>query len=284
MQPRPDLTSKQFMSKAAARAVREVRNRTARINHQPLVFLGKGKSGTTAIAALFAEATGQSVALDIPALFIEGLRPILTGRSHLRDVISRERIAFSKDILKQPTLTWLYPQLKECFPTSRYAFILRDPRDNIRSLFNRMGIPGNLVDLSGEQRANIDPGWRWHFEEPHLLGLKGANYIELSAERWNRAADVYLQNSSEMLLIRYEDFMADRIGSIRSLADRLGLVMVKDIRNSLDHEFQPRGRDRGGDPGAFFGERNLARIVEICGTRMRRLGYETDRFIVASDG
>ncbi|HLO20079.1 MAG TPA: sulfotransferase [Sphingomicrobium sp.] len=283
MLTRPDLTLSEFMTKAAARAVREFRNRTARINPHPLIFLGKGKSGTTAIAALFAQATGQSVALDIPALFIDGLRPILTGRSHLRNVIRRERIAFSNDILKQPTLTWLYPQLKERFPGARYAFILRDPRDNIRSLFNRMGIPGNLRDLSEEQRAKIDSGWRWHFEEPHLLGLTGADYIELSAERWNRAADVYLQNSSEMLLIRYEDFLADRIGSIGSLADQLGLAIVKDIRSSLDHEFQPRGRDRGSNPGDFFGEENLAKIVEICGVRMRRLGYDPDHFTMASD-
>jgi hypothetical protein len=74
MLTRPDLTLSEFMIKAAARAVREFRNRTARNNPHPLIFLGKGKSGTTAIAALFAQATGQSIALDIPALFIDGFR------------------------------------------------------------------------------------------------------------------------------------------------------------------------------------------------------------------
>lgn len=280
--PRLNLSPSELLTKTASRAVREFRNRTARINQRPLIFLGKGKSGTTAIAALFAEATGQSVALDIPALFVDGLRPILTCRSHLRDVIGRERIAFSKDILKQPTLTWVYPQLRECFPASRYVFILRDPRDNIRSLFNRMRIPGNLDDLSAEQRANIDAGWRWHFQEPHLLGLAGADYIELSAERWNRAADVYLENSSEITLIRYEDFMADRMGSIHALAGQLGFPVINDIRASLDREFQPRGRDRGGDPGEFFGERNLAKIVEICGPRMRQLGYDPHRAAIGA--
>ena len=55
---------------------------------------------------------------------------------------------------------------------------------------------------------NIHGGWRWHFDEPYLLGLTGANYIELSANRWNMGADVYLDHSADMLLVRYEDFFA----------------------------------------------------------------------------
>src|SRR5919112_5454843 len=147
--------------KAGKRAELFVRNRTTRINHRPLIFLGKGKSGTTAITALFADATGKTGALDIRGLYIDGLRPILRGHSHLRSVIKTQRVAFSRDILKQPTLTWLYEQLRECFPDARFVMIVRDPRDNIRSVFNRMGIDGDLKALTSEQINSIHAGWRW---------------------------------------------------------------------------------------------------------------------------
>ena len=197
--------------RALRRAKRTVQNRLATVNRQPLIFLGKGKSGTTAIAALFAEATGKTVALDIPALFIDGLRPILLGRSNLSDVIERERLAFSHDIIKQPTLTWFFDELRECFPAAKFVMIVRDPRDNIRSVLNRMAVPGDLDDLSPEMVDNIHGGWRWHFAEPWLLGLTGRNYIELSANRWNLATDVYRSHPDQMLLVRYEDFMADKV-------------------------------------------------------------------------
>jgi hypothetical protein len=243
------------------------------INRSPIILLGKGKSGTTAIAALLAEATGKSVSLDIPALFADGIRPILQGRSSLAQVIGRERLAFSNDILKQPTLTWLYEQLRECFPDAKFVMITRDPRDNIRSVLNRMDLRGDLDDLTSDQIGGIHAGWRWHFAEPQLLGLTGGNYIELSAARWNKAVDIYLAHSADFRLMRYEDFMTDRVGSIARLAADLGLPVTTDISKDVDKQFQPRGKDRGLAWAEFFGPRNLAAIETICATRMERIGY-----------
>lgn len=264
----------ELAAKAAKRAELFVRNRVTPINRRPLIFLGKGKSGTTAITALFAVATGKTGALDIRGLYIDGLRPILQGKSHLGSVIKTQRVAFSKDILKQPTLTWLYDELRKCFPEARFVMIIRDPRDNIRSVFNRMGIDGDLEDLNPEQVRDIHPGWRWHFAEPELLGLTGPNYIELSANRWNKAADVYLRHADEMLLIRYEDFVADRVSAIESLAARLGYPVVRDIGPHANRQYQRLGKDRGRPWVEFFGSRNLATIEQVCGERMRQLGYE----------
>ena len=262
-----------FAAKAFRRAKLNVQNRLARVNRQPLIFLGKGKSGTTAIAALFAEATGKTVALDIPALFIDGIRPILLGRSTLSEVVARERLAFSNDIIKQPTLTWFFDELCEVFPAAKFVMIMRDPRDNIRSVLNRMAVPGDLDDLSPEMIRTIHGGWRWHFDEPWLLDLKGANYIELSANRWNLAADVYRAHSDRMLLVRYEDFMHDKVGSIARLAARLGLPVTGDIAANSERQFQPQGKDRGTSWNEFFGPQNLATIERICGSRMVEFDY-----------
>jgi len=260
-------------TRALRRAKRIVQNRLARINRQPLIFLGKGKSGTTAIAALFAEATGKTVALDIPALFIDGIRPILLGRSDLSGVVARERLAFSHDIIKQPTLTWFYDELRDCFPDAKFVMIIRDPRDNIRSVLNRMEVPGDLADLSPEMVRDIHGGWWWHFEEPWLLGLTGANYIELSANRWNLATDVYRSYSDQMLLVRYEDFMHDKVGSIAALAEQLGFPVVNDIAASSERQYQPQGKDRDKSWSEFFGPRNLEIIERICRSRMAEFDY-----------
>lgn len=265
-------------TRALRRVKKSVRNRLATVNRRPLIFLGKGKSGTTAIAAMFAEATGKTVALDIPALFVDGIRPILLGRSELSAVVDRERLAFSHDIIKQPTLTWFFDELREFFPGARFVMIVRDPRDNIRSVLNRMDVPGNLEDLSPEMVANIHGGWRWHFDEPWLLGLTGKNYIELSANRWNLAVDVYRDHSDDMLLIRYEDFMQDKIGSIARLAAQIGFPVVQDIGANSERQYQPQGKDRGKSWIEFFGPRNLGTIERICGSRMAEFGYSSSSF------
>jgi hypothetical protein len=146
-----------------------------------------------------------------------------------------------------------------------------------------MGIDGDLDDLSPEQVRNIHSGWRWHFAEPELLRLSGSNYIELSANRWNKAADVYLRHSDEMLLIRYEDFVADRVSAIESLAAQLGYSVIKDIAPHVDRQYQRLGKDRGRPWEEFFGTRNLALIEQLCGERMRQFGYEVSATGVAAE-
>ena len=96
-----------FARRLIRRARRLIAERLAVVNRRPLIVLGKEKSGTTAIAALLGEATGLTVTLDIPALFIDGLRPILRGEAELAELIARQRLAFSRDIIKEPNLTYI---------------------------------------------------------------------------------------------------------------------------------------------------------------------------------
>ncbi|MEO7239841.1 MAG: sulfotransferase [Sphingomicrobium sp.] len=264
-----------FARRLIRRARRLIAERLAVVNRRPLIVLGKEKSGTTAIAALLGEATGLTVTLDIPALFIDGLRPILRGEAELAELIARQRLAFSRDIIKEPNLTYIAGQARACFPEARMVAIVRDPRANIRSVFNRMGIRGDLMELPREAIAGIPAGWRWHFDEPALLGLAGGDYIALAAQRWNRAAEPVLAADSSMTVIRYEDFVADRVGAIERLAERLGLRVVRDIGDDATRQFQPLGADRDCPWSDFFGERNLATIERICGPAMARFDYST---------
>ena len=151
--------------------------------------------------------------------------------------------------------------------------IVRDPRDNIRSAFDRMGLPGNREQLDPDDLQAVPPNWRWHLN-PEILGLAGGTYVEVAAERWNRAASVYLSQRDDMVLIRYEDFLADKTGAIQRLADLLDLPILPRARLDLDRQYQPRGRDRDRPVHDFFGPDNLRRIERICAEPMRRLGYQ----------
>jgi hypothetical protein len=269
------VTSRRLGRSIRARAqsvVRTIGNATARVNPEPVIVLGKEKSGTTAIAALLARHADLTVTLDIRALFGRVSESIIAGDLSFEVVMRRARRDFSRDIIKQPSLTWMYPQLRRRLPGARYVIIVRDPRDNIRSVFNRVGLPGTLRDIDDRQYAELPKHWHWNFTRPGVLALPGDNYIEHAAERWNRATDVYLEHSDEMLLVRYEDFVADKLRFVYDLAEALGLRHAVDISAEADRQYQRRG-DRGVTWEEFFGRRNLATIERVTADRMRAMGY-----------
>jgi hypothetical protein len=260
------------LTKRARRLLRFSRSLTATVNPKPVIVLGKEKSGTTAIAALLAMYTGCSFTRDIHALWGPAETKIRKGQLDFRDFVRRNRGSFARDIIKEPCLTFLYPQLREVFPRARFVMIVRDPRDNIRSVLNRLGLPGSLSELAPGTLAGITPNWRNVFDaEAH--GLQPGSYIDVSAARWNAAADVYLQHKNDMVLSRYEDFVCRKVETIVQLAQSLQLPHVNDISNQINRQFQQPG-DRAVRWADFFGERNLTAIDEICGSRMREFGYE----------
>jgi hypothetical protein len=239
-------------------------------------MLGNQKSGTTAIAALLSEMTGLSVTLDLKS---EMKNPVIhrvkRGGLSMEDFVRLNKLDFSRDIIKEPSLSPFFRELSECFPRSKFVMVIRDPRDNIRSILNRLKIPGHLDDITDEYTSRITPAWaliidgRW-------LGLDGKNYVEMLAQRWNYITDSYLDNSGRMLLLRYEDFSKDKVGELERLAEALGLEKKRDVSRRVDVQFQPAG-DRSVRWDDFFGPENLSRIERIAADRMRKLGYTLSR-------
>jgi hypothetical protein len=202
------------MTVAIARGARRaVRERLARPNQEPVIVLGKEKSGTTVIA----EHTARSVTLDIPALFGSRIGPIRSGE-----------------------------------PTRSAGRSRRPGAGRARASARRLAA---------------------HFERPGVLDLHAGSYIELLAKRWNLAADVYLEHRDEMRLIKYEDFVADKAGSIAAAAEALGLPGRRDVSHMVDRQYQRRGM-RGVKWQDFFGERNLRLIEDTCAELMSKLGYQ----------
>jgi hypothetical protein len=239
----------------------------------PILVFGNQKAGTTVMAALLAEMTQRSVTLDLRR---EVGRPtcqhVRSGKMSMAAFVRRNKRDFCSEIIKEPNFVVLFDQLTEFFPRSKMVFLVRDPRDNIRSVLNRLGFAGNLDRLDGPYKGINAAGWNLYLDGS-WLGLSGANYIDILAARWNLAADVYLANPDRMVLGRYEDFLRDKAGEIARLAERLELPRRQDVAAMVDIQYQPRG-DRGVGWMDFFGANNLARIERLCRSRMRQFGYE----------
>lgn len=268
------------VSRALGRQFRFLQHRTrsalANVNPEPLFVLGNQKSGTSAIAGLLAQACGLSVSLD---MLQEAQRPVfqrvVSGELSFDDYVRVHRFEFSLDVVKEPNLTLLYPQIVERFSASRAVFVLRDPRDNIRSLLNGLAIPGDLPALESRHKGRVNAGWELVLDG-RWLGIEGEHYIEQLAGRWCYCANVYREHADALILCRYEDFLADKLGELRRLADALGLPVVVDVSGELDRAFQPAG-DRDVAWEAFFGADNLATIERVCGEVMDDLGYPRSR-------
>lgn len=259
------------LGKRYRRLQHAIRNLGASPHPRPIFVLGNQKAGTSAIAALLARACGLSGSID---MLMEVDRPLFqrvhAGELAFERYLRRNRWEFSHAVVKEPNLTFLYPQLVRAFPTSPVVFVVRDPRDNLRSLLGSLGLPGDAAALDPGAWSRLSRGWRLVLDS-RWLGIPGDHYIEQLAGRWLRCVQIYRENADAMLRCRYEDFHGDKLGELRRLADALGLPVVADVSAHLDEPFQPSG---GRETGwrEFFGN-NLARIESICGDEMAALGY-----------
>jgi hypothetical protein len=242
----------------------------------PEVFvLGNQKSGTTVIAAALAECAGVSVALDLHAIHNPQATASYVDRS--LDVAAIERKCgrrFRAAIVKEPILTFYAQELLEKFPQARFAFVVRDPRDNIRSILNRVGVPGNQKSINTSQWSRILPVWREVIEN-RRLGLRCENYVERLAERWLAAWRLHTIDPQRLVVVRYEDFIADKIQFTQRLTRRLEFTVRNEHPKSIHKQFQVRGERNASWP-EFFGD-NLERINRVCNSAMQELAYDALR-------
>ena len=250
------------------------------LNHfekQDKIFiLGVQKSGTTAIAALLADCTDQPATLDIVRSIRRPGSRILRnyGVEGFDDYIYRYRSEFSKKIVKEPSLTFDYYNLVEYFPRARFVIIMREPKDNIRSILNRLKLPGDLKEINPEEWPELreSPAWRMNLDST-WLGYPPRNYVDSLAYRWLIAAEIYNTSPENFVMLRYEDFLNNKKAVIEGLADSLGLQVIKDISLKVDTQYQPKGKSVS-NYSEYYRE-NLQYIQDHCSELASKLGYDS---------
>jgi len=234
----------------------------------PVLVFGNQKSGTSAISGLLAEATGLRLVSDFAGAQEPYIGELVRGETSAAAFVKRNAWTFSADIVKEPGMTFAAPALMDHFARSRAITVIRNPWNNIRSMLERLDLPGDADRvMPGSRRLNRT--WQSILSGADL-GLPPGHYIDILATRWLRAVEMCERLDARNVVIRYEDFAREKQRTIARLAEGLGLHIVSDISEKLDHAFQPRGS--GADPAEFFGK-NLGRITAICSAKAEALGY-----------
>ena len=240
----------------------------------PIFILGNQKSGTSVIGALLGKLTNKPTAIDLfysgfrYQLFVKWKKEIITTT----EFINKNKLEFSKEIIKEPHLSVFYKELNIYYPDARFVMIIRNPLSNIRSILDRLNIRGNKQILSLKEKHKIFHSWKLVFDNKWMGGHQ-INYIESLAERWNIITDIYLKNQENIVLVKYEDFLKDKYLSISNLAESLNLDRRNKITHLLNKQYQPRGSKKDMSLEVFFGEENYKKILEICQYNMSKLGY-----------
>lgn len=245
-------------------------------NQSPVIVFGNQKTGSTAIAALLAKAISKPVTLDIKEAISDVSWQLCVKYNLLsfKEVVYKYRKDFSRPIVKEPNLSYFYDEIIDILPNAKFVFIQRNPYQNIRSVLNRLKIPGHLNDINYDDWPELchTPVWRLTLDSS-WLGRPQGSYIEGMAHRWDIAAKVYFKSPERFILIKYEDFLRNKKASIEGLAGKLGLSIKEDIGSLVDVQYQRKGNPEIS-PNKFFGDKNQELIRKICGESARRLGYK----------
>lgn len=243
-----------------------LKNYLAIVNKDALWIFGVQKSGTSAIASLLAERTKQSVTIDTHYLWEPYLSNLNSGSLTLKEITKKYSYPFSRDIIKEPAATFFIEKVEDVFKLNKYVFIVRNPYDNIRSILNRLELPGNKKNVSLNK---INHNWQYLFKES-----RGENYVEVLTKHWLKANSQYqfIENKG-CIVVTYEDFLKDKKQFIDNLAHNLSLDATEDISHLLNKAFQPRGNSKV-NLFEFFGEENLNLITKLCANCMKYHGYE----------
>ena len=244
-----------------------------------VVVLGHQKSGTTAIAALLARMAGKGYSND-PLYRVDwgggsAAEAVMANPESLTDLVRSRRRMFCRPFLKDPDLSFIIPACRRTFDRARFVFVVRDPRDTVRSIADRLGLTAR--DLLCPADASKLPNRHWSLILAGCLPeVRGNSIAEAIAMRWRIAVRHFYDNSDGIVLLRYEDFLADRIGSLARCLGDLGIKQRQDITPWLETRYQPKGdasmglQDRLGNECVRF-------IEEICSVELHKMGYPLRR-------
>lgn len=138
-------------------------------NKDAIWVFGFQKSGTSAIAGLLAYMSDKTVIIDTPYLWPPYNTAIKEGTLTIEEQCKRYSLPFSRDILKDPGTTFYIDKIESYFRLKKYVFIIRNPIDNVKSILDRLGLPGNKEEIN---MGYVHLDWR------HKFSSGGKDYIK----------------------------------------------------------------------------------------------------------
>lgn len=252
-----------------ARLHRRTSRRIDPARYDGIFVLGNQKTGSTAIAHLLARYAGLSLCSYVRPM-ARYQKCIVNGTLPLARFVQAQRYYFRAEVVKDNELTLFTDQVHEIFPHARLLYIVRDPYQNIRSILDRLDLPGQCQHLDTLDIA--DGGWKMVVDN-RWQGFRQEDSIRSLAMRWQQCAELAPEMTARCLVIRYEDFLADKERKIAEVAGFFELGQVNEITDLCVKRFQPRGRHRDLASEAFFSQEALDIIAKTCRDGMRRFGY-----------
>lgn len=264
---------------AALRVARRLARRIGVALYGPrrvrVVVLGHQKSGTTAVGALLAGALKVDFAND-PLYRIDWgrarvVRSLVNDAADLSECVNTNRSLFCSVVVKDPDLSFLVEDCARVFPKASIVHVVRDPRDTIRSIADRLDLTPEDLGRATVSRSDFTPHWQLILDG-NLPALEGATVAARLAQRWRRAWALTQAYEGPVTVLRYEDFRQDKTQAIGKLAEGLHLKVRADISSQVDVPFQPSGRP-AVKLDERLGEDNLRQIESLCQSEMDELGY-----------
>jgi len=247
------------------------RNATSRVNPRLILLTAHPRSGTTAVAALLAKHCGLR-AFTQTGRWTLADKEIVASRLTMEEVITRNRYAFSFDIMSAADAGCFLPAMKAALPEMRIIVLVRDPRDMVCSVIERI----NDYDVSSAEIN--DPDYR--YLQTDWLGITEEDPLKKLALRWNKWLET-AKSVDGVVYRRYEDFLRNKPDFIAALADELGLPARHDISDDMNRQMSKHGRDvpiRGAGRWRRMLPAEHARAIEdICKDGMLAFGYTAEK-------
>lgn len=240
-----------------------------------VIVVGMHKSGTTAVAKILGATINRDVSSDPlhQINLIDKYARIKLEKNEitLQNLVDCYPQFFRSIVIKDPHFPLMIKELWTVFPEMKVVSIIRDPRDTIRSILNRLDLPGDPNRISLDN-TDLPYGWK-SLLKGEYPSINGNDYIEVLANRWMRIANCLSDVKDNSILIRYEDFNINKKKTIDDLAEELGYEKLRSATDVQDVQFQPKGNSKISWAD-FYSSEGQKKIVSICAPMMEKYGYE----------
>ncbi len=226
------------------------------------LIVGCERSGTSAVSSLLHLATGKSI-LDDPEEYWTKYPDIYANNEKFS--VNQWLKLKVNNIVKIPGFATILTNLSRMhLGNFKTYYIVRDPRDNVAALLERVN--------QGNAELFLNTEW---------LNIKMDNAVEKLAMRWRRYLELamaYQKNDGDIVFVRYEDFFDNKINTIKKISKQLNFSFdEKKIFDKIENQFRKSWDNRIRGPGRWktdLSASEVNKIDKICGKLMRIWDYE----------